>query len=147
MLATFADRYGTVLHSSAHEADRVERVRPVDVAFEHRHRDDNGVEIVPTPGHTVGSACFLVDGAEGTYLFTGDTLLRNAEGRWFAGYFPGYSDRESLLASLDVIATLEPDWVLSSAFTGDAGAHRLDRPWADCVAEAIDELADRAATG
>lgn len=141
MLATFADRYGTVLHSSAREVHLVEEVRPVDVAFDDRYTDGNGVEVVPTPGHTPGSACFLVRGREGRYLFTGDTLLVGGDGGWFAGYIPGHSDRDQLLASLDVIGSFEPDLVVSSAFAGDAGAHRLDRPWADCVAEAATALA------
>jgi hydroxyacylglutathione hydrolase len=148
MLATFRDRFGTRLHVSAREADRVEAVRPVDVAFDARHVDANGVEVIPTPGHTSGSACFLVDGAAGRYLFTGDTLLQDASGSWFAGYIPGYSDRERLLQSLDLLATLRPDWVISSAFVaGGRGAHRLDRPWADCVAEAAEALREQASGG
>lgn len=140
MLATFADRFGTVLHSSAREAHLVERVRPVDDAFGDRHVDGQGVDVVPTPGHTSGSACFLVEGAAGTYLFTGDTLFVGGDGRWRAGYIPGYSDRDQLLTSLELIATFDPDLVVSSAFMGEAGAHLLDRPWADCVEEAADAL-------
>jgi hydroxyacylglutathione hydrolase len=35
------------------------------------------IEVLHTPGHTPGSACFLVDG----HLFTGDTLFVGAAGR------------------------------------------------------------------
>jgi len=34
------------------------------------------VEVIPTPGHTRGSVCFLAGSAEGKkYLFTGDSLF------------------------------------------------------------------------
>lgn len=137
MLATYRQRFGTVLHAAAVEAGAVARVQAPDVTFDERHVDANGVEVVPTPGHTPGSTCYLVPGADGlTYLFTGDTLFCDAGGRWRAGYLP-FSDADDLLASLDLLATLEPDLVASSAFAGDAGAHLLgDRSWADCVDEA-----------
>jgi glyoxylase-like metal-dependent hydrolase (beta-lactamase superfamily II) len=35
------------------------------------------VEVVPTPGHTKGSVCFLIDGK----LFSGDTIFYNSYGR------------------------------------------------------------------
>lgn len=40
---------------------------------------------VHTPGHTPGSTSFVLDGAGGTTLFTGDTLFRGAVGRWDLG--------------------------------------------------------------
>jgi glyoxylase-like metal-dependent hydrolase (beta-lactamase superfamily II) len=137
MLATYRRRFGAVLHAPAVEADAVAKVQAPDVTFAERHVDANGIEVVPTPGHTPGSTCYLVPGADGlTYLFTGDTLFTDTKGRWRAGNLPG-SDAEALLASLDLLAGLEPDVVVSSAFTGDVGAHVLgDTPWADCVAEA-----------
>ncbi len=58
-----------------------------------RYTDANGIEIIPTPGHSPGSVCYLVPGAEGRYLFTGDTLVRTAEGGWWAGYIEGLHAR------------------------------------------------------
>ncbi len=137
MLTTYAARFGAVLHAAAAERDAVARVRAPEVVFRDRHVDANGIEVIPTPGHTTGSTCFLVPGTDGlTYLFTGDTIFRGSDGRWRAGYLP-FSDADSLLASLDLLAGLDPDLVVSSAFTGDAGAHLLgDTPWAACVEEA-----------
>lgn len=140
MLTTIAERFGARLQASSREADLVAAVRPPDTTFDSRHVDANGVEIIPTPGHTPGSACFVVDGSEGRYLFTGDTLLLGTDGRWFAGYLPGISDRDDLTTSLGVLAELSPDVVISSAFVGEHGAHRIDKPWSDCVQEAIDAL-------
>jgi hydroxyacylglutathione hydrolase len=140
-LATIADRFGASLHVHAAEAHVAAQHRPPDITFERRHVDGNGIEVIPTPGHSPGSTCFVVDGHAGRYLFTGDTILVGRDGRWFAGNVPGVSDPVDLAASLELLAGLEPDLVASSAFTGDAGAHRLGgRPWRDCVAEALDGL-------
>lgn len=147
MLATYAERFGAVLHAAAAEVDAVARVRTPEVVFRERHVDANAIEVIPTPGHTTGSTCFLVPGAGGlTYLFTGDTIFRGADGRWRAGYLP-FSDADDLLVSLDLLAGLEPDLVASSAFAGAAGAHLLgDTPWAACVEEARTGLERHMAT-
>jgi hydroxyacylglutathione hydrolase len=146
-LTTYAERFGTVLHSSAAELDAVAEVRTPEVVFGERHVDANGIEVVPTPGHTPGSTCFLAPGAGGlTYLFTGDTMFRAADGRWRAGYLP-FSDAGDLFASLDLLAGLEPDLVASSAFAGDVGAHLLaDTSWAACVDQARTALERHLAT-
>lgn len=39
------------------------------------------VEVVHVPGHTEGSLCLLVDGAQYRWLFTGDTLFPGGHGR------------------------------------------------------------------
>lgn len=36
--------------------------------------------------------------------------------------------------------SLSPDVIMSSAFVGEHGAHRIDRRWPDWVQEAIDAL-------
>lgn len=82
MLAQIADRFGARLHAPVAELLDIGRHAHVDVPLGSRHVDGNGVEIIPAPGHTPGSTCYLVDGAEGTYLFTGDTLyVRKANGQ------------------------------------------------------------------
>ncbi|MFD0856407.1 MBL fold metallo-hydrolase [Actinomadura adrarensis] len=141
-LRTIRERYGATLHSSAAEAAIVEKTSPVDEAFDERRTGTDGVEVIPAPGHTPGSAVFLVRSTTGsTYLFTGDTILVDAEGRWFAGYIPGHSDRETLVRTLAELRELAPDVVISSAFQGDSGVTELgDRPWAECVDEALRSL-------
>jgi glyoxylase-like metal-dependent hydrolase (beta-lactamase superfamily II) len=92
-----------------------------DVWFDTRHIDPNWVEVIPTPGHTPGSTCFLVPGVDGeTYLFTGDTVFVTGEGHWRAGNL-AFSDTDALIESLELLSTLNPDLVVSSAF-GKAGA-------------------------
>jgi glyoxylase-like metal-dependent hydrolase (beta-lactamase superfamily II) len=46
---------------------------------------DLTLRCIHTPGHTPGSTSFALDGADGTILFTGDTLFRGAVGRWDLG--------------------------------------------------------------
>lgn len=141
-LASIAERFGARLHASAAEMADVARFREPDVLFEQRHVDANGVEVVPTPGHSPGSTCFLVPGAgEETYLFTGDTIFLGRDGRWRAGYIEGISDAGALAASLELLGTLRPDLVASSAFTGDAGVHDISgRNWDEFVQEALATL-------
>ncbi|MEB3370255.1 MBL fold metallo-hydrolase [Saccharopolyspora mangrovi] len=142
-LRTIKQRFGSTLSIAAAEAPIARETCAVDGAFDDRRSEPAGFEVIPTPGHTPGSACFLVPGADGTsYLFTGDTIVRGADGRWFAGYLPGHSDHDSLVASLGMLADLTPDVVISSAFTGDSGVTDLGtRRWSDCVEEALAALA------
>jgi len=142
-LRLVADRFGSVLHAPAAEVADIGEFVDASVLYDRRGVDANGIEVVPTPGHSPGSTCFVVPGAGGSYLFTGDTLLVGRDGRWTAGFVPGVSDAAALASSLRLLATLEPDVVVSSAFTGDAGAHRLGgTDWQGCIAEALDSLPD-----
>ena len=58
--------------------------------------------VMHTPGHTVGSCCFITDGV----IFSGDTLFRMSAGRTD---FPGGSVSE-LRHSLQRLAELEGDY-------------------------------------
>ena len=57
------------------------------------------VEVIHTPGHTVGSVCFEI----GEHLFTGDTLFRLSIGRTD---FPGGS-MEKMMSSMKKLRALE----------------------------------------
>jgi hydroxyacylglutathione hydrolase len=147
MLRAVSERFGAALHVAESEAHIAARFRqPTDTFAEH-HRASNGVEVVPTPGHTVGSTSFVVEGRGGLrYLFTGDTLFRGADGRWRAGYIPGHSDAHELANTLDRYASLAPDLVVSSAFAGDTGVHEVGGRWGDVIAEARTSLPRERAT-
>jgi hydroxyacylglutathione hydrolase len=141
MLRSIGDRFGATLRVSALEAGIAAEVRQPTHTFETRHVDENAVEIIPTPGHTVGSACFQVHGADGlVHLFTGDTLFRGGDGRWRAGYIPGHSDADDLATTLELLATLSPDLVVSSAFAGDSGVHEVAGDWDEVIDQARSSL-------
>lgn len=140
MLARIADNFGARLHAPAAELARIGQHASVDVVLDRRHVDTNGVEVIPTPGHSPGSTSYLVDGAEGRYLFTGDTVFVDADGRWSTFVIPGVGDAAAMVASLQVLATVQPDIVISSAFGARAMTVIGERPWPDCVAEAMDTI-------
>ena len=134
VLAQIAQRFDAQLHTSTAEVDVIRRFAEPHVQFEHHHVDDHGIEVIPTPGHTPGSTCFLVPGADAsTYLFTGDTIFLADNGIWTAGFIPNISNADALKSSLTLLSTLNPDLVISSA-----GAHPLgDTPWGPCAQQAI----------
>ncbi|BBZ36777.1 MBL fold metallo-hydrolase [Mycolicibacterium confluentis] len=139
MLKEISARFGTRLHAPSGERTDIEAHAPVDVPLRTRHVDDLGIEVIPTPGHSPASTCYLVTAVDGTrYLFTGDTLIHGADGHWFAGFIPPISEAGPLSESLRLLATVTPDVVVSSAFTGDSGVHEVEADaWAACVQEAL----------
>ncbi|MDF2824067.1 MAG: Zn-dependent hydrolase [Mycobacterium sp.] len=134
-LARIRERFGARLHAPAAENHAISAHSHIDVPLSGRHVDSTGIEVVPTPGHTVGSTCYLVTLSDGArVLFTGDTMFRGADGRWAAGFIPPISDAQTLAASLQILRTLAPDVVISSAFAGDSAVHVLGGDvWSDWV--------------
>jgi hydroxyacylglutathione hydrolase len=140
MLSRIADRFGSQLHAPAAELDAIGRHAHVDVLLEaRRHLDANGVEAIPTPGHSDGSTCYLVAGVDGEkYLFTGDTMFPTGEGTWSTFLVPGRGNAAALRSSLELLRTLQPDVVISSAFAGDTAIENVDAGrWQECVAQAL----------
>jgi hydroxyacylglutathione hydrolase len=140
MLARVADRFGSRLHAPAAELDAIVRHAQVDAPIAaRRHVDDNGVDAIPTPGHSDGSTCYLVHGAGGEkYLFTGDTMFPAGDGTWSTFLVPGRGSAAELRSSLEVLGTVQPDIVIASAFGGDTAIETVDsRRWQECVAEAL----------
>lgn len=140
MLARVADRFGSRLHAPVEELAAIGRHAHVDVPIEaRRHLDANGVDVIPTPGHSDGSTCYLVPGVAGErYLFTGDTMFPTGDGTWSTFLVPGRGSAAGLRSSLDVLKTVEPNIVISSAFGGETAIEIVDGGrWAECVAEAL----------
>ncbi|MDW5609690.1 MBL fold metallo-hydrolase [Mycolicibacterium sp. D5.8-2] len=150
MLARITERFGSTLHAPAADVADIGKHAHVDVPLNGRYVDYNGVEIIPTPGHSPGSVCYLVTGADGRYLFTGDTLFRNPEGQWWAGYIEGFhqpGDADTIAESLRTLAEVSPDFVISSAFQGDSAVHRVEPgQWRGHIAHAIAGLPTSART-
>jgi glyoxylase-like metal-dependent hydrolase (beta-lactamase superfamily II) len=143
MLARVAETFGSTLHAGAAELLTIGRHAHIDVPLGGRHVDANGVEVIPTPGHSPGSTSYLVGGSGGeTYLFVGDTMFVGDDGRWSTFVIPGVGDPAQLTASREELATLDPDLVISSAYAGDSAVHRVGggRGWSDCIAEALSSV-------
>ncbi|MHC9296041.1 MBL fold metallo-hydrolase [Mycobacterium sp. LTG2003] len=137
MLARIADHFGARLHAPAAESATIGKHSDIHVPVASRHLDGNGVEVIPTPGHTPGSTSYLVEGADGHYLFTGDTVFVGDDGRWSTFVIPGVGDATAMAESLRLLATLEPDVVISSAYGDRAVTVLGERSWSECVAEAL----------
>jgi len=110
-----------------------------DIQYSQREWLLENIEVIPTPGHTPGSSCFVVNsGHDRTYLFTGDTLYLSDEG-WQPGLL-SFSDRDALINSLKLLQTLTPDVVFSSAFSGSSGYQRVTGCWANKVQMALNKI-------
>lgn len=117
-LASIKEMFGAelVCHRLADEI--VSEFCPVDITFDEREVQLGDIEVIPTPGHTAGSSCFLYRSPHGsTYLFAGDTVYPN-RGSWEAIVFEDGNEAD-LRASLATLRTLAPDVVLCGAAVGD----------------------------
>lgn len=121
------ERFGARLGGHVREQAAFARVCPPGVLFDGREVHLGNIEVIPAPGHSPGSTCFLVDSPSGkSCLFTGDTLYLDDDGAWKAGFISGYSDRDALARSLEVLREFAPDVVISSALRGPAGYQEVE---------------------
>lgn len=141
-LALVAERFGARLGSHVREQAEFARIRAPDILFDRRELHLGNIEVIPTPGHTPGSTCFLVHSPHRRrYLFTGDTLYLGEGGTWKAGFIPGYSDRSALADSLALLRGLEPHVAFSSAFGGSSGFQEMSpADWSGHVRRALEDL-------
>lgn len=145
-LETIRERFGAELGGHRAEAEDFARFRAPDIFFDRREVLPGDVEVIPAPGHTPGSTCFLVltageDGAGKRTLFTGDTLFLRDDGSWQAGYIEGMSAREPLAESLRLLRGLAPDLVISSAAPSGRGYEEMaPEDWPAKVDAALERL-------
>lgn len=147
-LARIADRFGSRLHAPAAELETIEQHAHVDEPVDgRRHVDANGVEVIPTPGHSVGSSCYLVTVGDGAkVLFTGDTIFPAGDGTWTTYLVPGRGDAGQLAASVELLRAETPDVVISSAFGGETAIESVDAGrWAEIVDQALASVAAQTA--
>lgn len=136
------ERFNARLGGHVNEQAKFASIFSPDILFDKREIHLGNVEVIPTPGHSPGSSSFLVEAPLGKrYLFTGDTLYLNKDNVWQAGFITGYSEKEGLIKSLKILQTLEPDVVISSAFSGEPGYQEMVRTdWHSHVSFALDNL-------
>ncbi len=92
-----------------HEHDRRETDRSMRVAgvLTSRQMIDDDLEVIPTPGHTLGTTSFLWDNGSHRFLFTGDFIWIE-EGEWKAVVLDS-SLRAEYLNSLALVRELDFD--------------------------------------
>lgn len=137
--------FGTRLGGHRREQEEFSRYASVDILFDERQTLLGNIDVIPTPGHSPGSTCFLVHSPTGQrYLFTGDTLYRSADGSWRAGFIPGHNspeDRQTMATSIAGLRDLQPDLVVGSAFAGSSGYQEMGRgEWQEHVDGALEWL-------
>ena len=139
-LARLGERFGRQLHAPAAELSNIAEHGRVDVPFDAVRRvDANDVEVLPTPGHSPGSTCYLVTGADGDrYLFTGDTIFPAGDGTWSTFVVPGRGDAAAMRDSVKLLGTVEPQVVISSAFAGGTAVEEVNGArWSEIVDQAL----------
>jgi glyoxylase-like metal-dependent hydrolase (beta-lactamase superfamily II) len=92
-----------VVHELARDA--VAARAPVEATYARYQMLGDDFEIIPTPGHTAGSTCFLWHAGEHRALFTGDTIFLR-DGDWVAAVLES-SDRDRYVESLELIRALD----------------------------------------
>ncbi|HEX2559638.1 MBL fold metallo-hydrolase [Phenylobacterium sp.] len=142
-LAQIREGFGSELWGHTAEAEAVRRRAGVapDRTFEAAETHFDALEVLPLPGHTAGSTAYLYRSPHGRrYLFTGDTIGRDDSGVWTGGLLP-FSDKAQLVATLQRMADLAPDVVLSSAWGGEHPvAEVTPQSWRAAVEEALAPL-------
>jgi hydroxyacylglutathione hydrolase len=98
-LARIKEMFGSKLVCHRLAEPTVSEFSPVDLTFETHGVHLGDIEVIPTPGHTPGSTCFLFESPHGkTYLFAGDTLFPS-RGSWEAVVFEDGNEAELREAS------------------------------------------------
>jgi len=118
-LATIKQTFGSALCCHASEVRAIGSYCQVDVTFDTHETHLGNIEVVPTPGHTSGSTCFVYRSPYGkTYLFTGDSIYPDGESWGTRVQFFAGGRKSDLKSSLELLRDLEPDVVISSASVG-----------------------------
>lgn len=115
-LATIKEMFESQLCCHALEVKAIGKYSKIDVVFDDQSLEPDNVEVIPTPGHTAGSTCFVFQSPYGLrYLFTGDLIFPEDDGwgtlvQWSAG-----GRKKALGESLMKLREVRPDVVISSA--------------------------------
>lgn len=139
-LSHIKTQFNSQLCASALEAPFIDE--KTDIVISERQILSSNIEVIPTPGHTDGSLCFFYASPFGLkYLFTGDTLYRS-NGQWGTLVFSGQGgSTESLIDSLSILRSLDPDVVICSAFVGKTAVVELTKDeWQQNIDSVINDL-------
>ena len=142
LLVVIKQTFNSALCCHALEANAIQSICPVDVTFDARETHLGNIEVIPTPGHTSGSTCYVYRSPHGrTYLFTGDSIFPDGQS-WGTLVQAGAGGRKSdLKRSLGLLRDLQPDVVISSAFVGRSPVQPMSAgEWRAISDKAIEKL-------
>lgn len=141
-LATIKQTFGSALCCHALEVKAIGSYCPVDVTFDAHEIHLGNLEVIPTPGHTSGSTCFVYRSPHGkTYLFTGDSIYPDGQSWGTQVQFFAGGRKSDLRNSLGLLRDLQPDVVISSASVGRAPVQAMSAgEWRAIVDGAIGRL-------
>jgi len=142
--ARVRDALGAPLHVHEADAAEVREHAPVDETFEARHAVGGDLEVIPTPGHTPGATSYLWSADGRRVLFTGDTVFVR-DGEWVAAFLDAVSDRDTYVASVELLAGLDFDLLAPGVATvGAAPVEATDR---DDARRRLARIAERLRSG
>lgn len=134
-----SERFGAPLFVPEAEKDQISKTCRVGGTFSRRESQFDDFEVIPIPGHTEGSTCFLWADGEHRYLFTGDTIyLKDDE--WVIAILSG-SDRTKYLESAKLVGELDFDVIVPSMSRGNAIQSITEREKISKLAALTDRLA------
>jgi hydroxyacylglutathione hydrolase len=138
-LPQIKELFGSLLCCHRLEEPAIAAACRVDLAFDRRETHLEDIDVIPTPGHTAGSTCFLYESPHGkSYLFTGDTIFPDGDS-W--GTYVSGPQTLTLIHGLTTLRDLAPGVVLSSASTGRfAFRELLPGQWPVIIDRTIESL-------
>jgi glyoxylase-like metal-dependent hydrolase (beta-lactamase superfamily II) len=141
-LASIKQTFGSALCCHALEAKAIGSYCPVDLTFAAREIHLGDLEVIPTPGHTSGSTCFVYSSPHGKkYLFTGDTIYPEGQSWATRVQLLAGGRKSDLRNSLGLLRELQPDVVISSASVGHSPVQTMSAgEWQAIVDGAINSL-------
>lgn len=110
-------RFGVATMCSEVEEPDVRRKVKTVVAFPfERHMLAPGVEVIPTPGHRPGAVSYRVEVGGRRCLFAGDSIYHDGD-NWMCPV--SRKNRKTMLATLDLLAEVDFDVLLSNTGAGN----------------------------
>jgi hypothetical protein len=141
-LVKIKQEFGSALCCHELEAKAIRSICTADVTFDAHEIQLGNIEVIPTPGHTSGSTCFVYRSPHGkTYLFTGDSIFPDGQSWGIRVQFFAGGRNSDLKNSLRLLRDLQPDVVISSAAVGRSPVQPMATgEWEAIVDDAIKNL-------
>ena len=137
------ERFDTRFYCPELEKEETAKKCTVDGTFSGDSRLEHDFDVIFTPGHTMGSSCFLWRSPERRILFTGDNLFLDENERWSV-FIQRKNAGPEVVESLKKIHDLDVDVLVGAG-------HYLDQPHEEVGKERwtriIDETIDRVEAG